>query len=82
MDFKKTPIRSKFVNGDSSPVKFSLEGFVIDSDKTKRALEEVCNCFFSLGEIIVLVYIGESNDYLAFRGWSAAMEFIKLNVQI
>lgn len=82
MNFKKTPIRSKFVNGKCSPVKFSLEGFVIDTEKTRLALQEACHTYFSLGEEIVLVYIGESTDYLAFRGFTAAMEFIKLNIAL
>jgi len=81
LEFKKTPIRSKFVNG-RTPVKFSVEGFVIDSEEIRLALQETCNTFFSLGEFIVLVYIGENTDYLAFRGFTAAMDFIKLNVQI
>lgn len=78
LNFEKKPVRSQFVTSHCECVSLKFEILKVQNDKCVRNLESI-GISVQIGDILVLLYLGEKNGYFTFRSVFSAFEFLRLN---
>ena len=77
-NFEKKPIRVQFVTSHCECISIKFEILKVQNEKCVRNLGNL-GISVDIGDILVLLYLGDNKSYFCFRNIFSALEFLKLN---